>query len=422
MVLAHSQPLAFPGAEGFGKYATGGRGGKVLVVSNLNDAGPGSLREAVSQKYPRMVVFAVAGTIKLKSELDIKYGNISILGQSAPGQGITVRDYPVRATQIENVIIRFIRSRLGDQTKQQGDAMTIKNCKNVIVDHCSFSWATDECASIYDNEDITVQYCMITESLNNSVHQKGEHGYGGIWGGKKASFHHNLFANHKSRTPRFHGARYHKSPKEEIVDFRNNFIYNWAANNSYGGEEGTHNVVNNVYKAGPATRSKKDKILDPFEPYGTFYLEGNILIGDDEVTENNWKGVNHIDQIPQIKRKQPVEVISIQTEPTQRVMERVLNEAGASYRRDAVDERIVNEIRNGQPTYSQGIIDSQDQVGGWPVLKKGEKVMDSDLDGMPDPWEKRKGLNPKRSEDAMEKSLNKDYSNVELYLHELLNE
>lgn len=415
-----SQPLAFPGAEGFGKYASGGRGGKVLVVSNLNDSGPGSLREALREKFPRIIVFAVSGTIDLESDLDVNYGNVTIAGQSAPGEGITLKNYPLKIKG-DNVILRYIRSRMGDDRQVQDDAISITGQKNIIVDHCSFSWATDECASFYDNENLTVQYCIISESLNNSVHSKGEHGYGGIWGGKRASFHHNLFAHHQSRNPRFHGARYHKQPELEIVDFRNNVIYNWQSNNSYGGEEGKHNIINNVYKAGPATSSKQDVILDPYEPYGTFYLEGNMLIGNVEVSANNWLGVYGGEEVvAQVHLTEPVEVEPIPTESAKEACRSVLSGAGASFRQDKVDKRIVNEVKNGTATYGDGIIDSPSEVGGWPELKSGEIRKDSDRDGIPDEWESQKGLDPDDPTDGSNYTLDKTYTNIEIYLNELV--
>lgn len=417
---SYTQELAFPGAEGFGRYASGGRGGKVLIVSNLNDEGEGSLRNALREDFPRIVVFTVSGTIELESPLDINNGNVTIAGQSAPGDGITLKNFPLKVKG-DNVIIRYIRSRLGDERGVQDDAISATGNRNLIIDHCSFSWSTDESASFYDNELATIQYCIISESLNSSVHAKGEHGYGGIWGGKKASFHHNLFAHHNSRNPRFHGARYHKKPKEEIADFRNNVIYNWRDNNSYGGEEGNYNVINNTYKPGPATMSKNDKILDPYKPYGYFYLDGNILLGDKEVSKDNYLGVNGGKKIvDQITLDKPLEVAPVTTQSAEKSYEIVLKEAGASYKRDKVDDRVIKEVSEGIATYGKnGIIDTPTDVGGWPELKSGRIQKDTDLDGMPDRWEREKGLNYKE-DDSTDIGLLEHYTNIEVYLNELV--
>ncbi|MEP0366457.1 MAG: pectate lyase [Cyclobacteriaceae bacterium] len=413
------QSLAFPGAEGFGKFTTGGRGGEVIVVSNLNDSGDGSLREALRKKYPRIVVFSVSGIIELESDLDINHGDLTIAGQSAPGDGIVLKNYPLKVKG-DNVIVRYIRSRMGDERAVEDDAISVTNHKNVIIDHCSFSWGTDECATFYDNENLTVQYCIVSESLNKSVHKKGEHGYGGIWGGKNASFHHNLFAHHKSRNPRFHGARYHHQPELEIVDFRNNVIYNWQSNNSYGGEEGNHNIVGNYYKAGPGTRSKEDKILDPYSPYGRFYLSQNILHGSDNVNEDNWKGVNIDNElIVSIKLDEPIEVESLPTEKPKEAFASVLEKAGASFCRDIIDKRIIEEVRKGEASFGSGIIDTQSQVGGYPKYKSKKALKDSDMDGMPDMWEKKKGLNAEIKDDSSF-TLSDDYTNIEVYLNGLV--
>jgi len=420
---ASSQTLAFPGAEGFGKFTTGGRGGKVLIVDNLNDSGPGSLREAIKQKYPRIIVFNVSGTIPLEAELKINNGNVTIAGQSAPGEGICLKNYSL-IVSADNVIIRYLRVRMGDEKAQQDDCISVIRHKDIIIDHCSFSWGTDEVATAYDNENFTMQWCIISESLNKSVHEKGEHGYGGIWGGKGASFHHNLMAHHKSRLPRFCGARYHKEPAKEIVDFRNNVIYNWKSNSSYAGEEGHHNIVNNYYKAGPATESsKRSRILNPWSPYGQFYVKGNVLFNNQAVTEDNHLGVvaDHPDSC---LISIPINVTEIPLQNAEDAFRNVLLYAGASYKRDSYDTRIVAEVEEGTARFGElknGIIDSQKQVGDWPELKNYKKKKDTDKDGMPDEWEKIKGLNPSNGDDHSAYSLDNNYTNIEVYLNEVVN-
>ncbi|MBB6324603.1 hypothetical protein FHS59_000218 [Algoriphagus iocasae] len=413
------KPLAFPMAEGFGKYTTGGRGGMVYIVSNLNDDGPGSLRDGIQKKEPRIIVFEVAGNIELKSSLDINYGDLTIAGQSAPGGGITIQGYPLKI-KADNVIIRYIRSRLGDLEKVQDDAMSSIRNKDIIIDHCSLSWATDECGSFYDNENFTLQWTILSESLNNSVHEKGQHGYGGIWGGKKASFLYNLLADHNSRNPRFNGARYHKEPAKEWVDFRNNVIYNWKGNSSYAGEQGQYNIVNNYYKPGPATQSNRDRIVEPYKPYASFYVTGNVVEGAATVTKNNSLGIQNVDpKIVQVDNE--FEFSNAETMTAEQAFDAVMKNAGANIFRDPVDSRIVKEVRSGQNQFgNNGIIDSQTQVGGWPILPKGDVPLDTDRDGMPDKWELAFQLNPNDPSDSKLYTLDQDYTNVEMYLNSLI--
>jgi hypothetical protein len=421
-VMAQVQPLAFPGAEGFGKFATGGRGGKIIIVSNLNDEGRGSLRAAIREKGSRIILFSVSGNIELKSQLNINNDNVTIAGQSAPGDGICIQNYSV-GVSANNVIIRFMRFRLGDLAKIESDAFGgARRNDRIMIDHCSISWATDECASFYHNKNFTMQWCIISESLNQSVHAKGKHGYGGIWGGEGASFHHNLLAHHTSRLPRFSGSSTTPNTPDELVDFRNNVIYNWDSNNTYGGELGKYNVVNNYYKRGPATKPKNLWIVNPTSPIGKFYITGNCQVGDEAMSKDNWKGGVKASDLDSAKADKPFQVVSIPDQTAEHAYELVLKYAGVSHQRDVVDMRIVNEVKTGTATNGKtknGIIDSQSDVGGWPILKSLPAPHDSDNDGMPDEWEKKNKLNPNDSSDAGQMSKS-GYSNLEVYLNELV--
>lgn len=417
------QAVAFPGAEGAGMYTTGGRGGRIIAVTNLNDEGPGSLRDAIEQQEARTIIFNLSGTIDLKSPLEVKHGDLTIAGQSAPGDGICLKGQPLHI-KADNVIMRYLRVRVGDESGEAHDAINCKRQKNIIIDHCSFSWSVDEVASFYDNENFTLQWSIISESLNNSVHPKGAHGYGGIWGGMNASFHHNILAHHVSRLPRFQGSRYHEMPEKEKAEFCNNVIYNWRSKSSYGGEEGSYNVINNYYKPGPATpSSQRDVILEPYKPFGKFYLSGNIDDGVPAVTKDNWSGVQGLGKDAKkvrLRHKVPVEP-SLKAEPAEKAYVQVLLGAGASQARDAVDKRIITEIRDGTFTYGeQGIISSQEEVGGWPRLRSRPAPADSDNDGIPDQWEKKHKLDPKDAEDANKTNLQPPYTNLEVYLSDLV--
>jgi len=441
----HGQTLAFPGAEGFGRFTSGGRGGEVYIVTNLNNSGPGSLRDAVTNRsagVPRTVVFAVSGTIELQSTLRITAGDLTIAGQTAPGDGICLAYYPIDPSNSSNVIIRFIRSRLGDVSGNENDAFSCRYASNVIVDHCSFSWSVDETASSYDNSNFTLQWCIISESLRDSVHSKGNHGYGAIWGGLGATFHHNLIAHHDSRNPRFNGARTHGTDGE-LVDMRDNVIYNWRGNSTYGGEPtdtglpARHNVINNTYKPGPATGSGaiRYRILEPTKnsaSTGTtlslFHISGNHTTASETVTADNWAGgvqVVNASEYPLMRADTAFEAAPVITQSAPGSYSLVLAHAGCRLpSRDAVDTRIVSEVANGTATHNgsvnhlPGIIDSQADVGGWPVLVSTPAPTDTDADGMPDVWESARGLNPA---DPADRNLANaaGYTNLELYLNEL---
>lgn len=436
--------FAFPGAEGHGKNTTGGRGGRVIKVTNLNDSGVGSLRAAINETGKRIIVFEVSGNIKLQSRLQIKNGDATIAGQTAPGDGICIQDHEFNI-DANNVIIRYMRFRLGDTNVAtiESDAIWGRQKEKIIIDHCSMSWSIDEAASFYHNKNFTLQWCIISESMNNSGHSKGNHGYGGLWGGAPATFHHNLLAHHTSRNPRFDGGNRPGTGVSNFgtdkVDYRNNVIYNWSDNSAYGGENGEYNIVNNYYKAGPATTTTNRKMrivqIDKennaqYEPgYGRFYIAGNYVDGYPAVTANNWSGggVAYQSGVTQSLAQvtTPFAAEEITSHTAEKAYEAVLNYAGASFKRDAVDARVVNEVRNGTTTYNgsitnlKGIIDSQKDVGGWPTLLQAQKPLDTDGDGMPDDWEISKGLDHTKP-NANGRDLSTAYDNIEVYLNSIV--
>lgn len=412
-----AQTLAFPGAEGFGKYTTGGRGGRVMVVTNLNDSGPGSLREAVESSGPRIVVFAVDGDIHLKTPLRIANDDITIAGQSAPGDGICLTDCAL-VVDASNVIVRYLRVRVGDKfpTDTDGVGGGRYGQKNVILDHLSVSWSIDECLSIYKTENLTVQWCLVTHSLTRSKHTKGSHGFGGIWGGYKATFHHNLLANHSSRNPRFSSVEGTKS-----VDHRNNVIYNWGFKSAYGGgRHGEINMVNNYYKPGPGTEDRT-RILDVSED-GTsrYYVAGNYVEGSDEISAQNRLGVGGPNPHEALVAV-PFAYEPIAEDTPRRAYERVLVGVGCSHARDAYDRSVVEQVVEGTARNGRnGFIDTPADAGGLPQLKSGIPLPDRDRDGMPDAWEEAHGLNPDDPSDAAGHQLDPGYTNIEVYLHSLV--
>lgn len=469
---AQAQPLAFPGAEGFGRYTTGGRGGKVLHVTTLADGTqPGTLRWACNQSGARTIVFDVSGTIHLTSELKLSRGDVTIAGQSAPGDGICIADYPFQIAS-SNVIIRFMRFRLGNRfvDRHEGDGLGGMDQSRIIIDHCSVSWSIDECLSVYGSRDITVQWCIASQSLRHSGHSKGNHGYGGNWGGAGASYHHNLIAHHDSRTPRL-GPR-PGTQTDERMDMRNNVIYNWAGNGCYGGEGMHVNIVNNYYKPGPATARRSLTVqkriasigirtsaythhdTQPNEwdrmwhVWGKFYVDGNLNSRYADVTADNW-GMGIYNQIDDSKvdhtftpttrdtmrLDRPVTFEPVTTHSAELAYERVLTYAGASWHRDAVDRLIVTDTRQGSATYTgkaagtlPGIIDSQDDLrpadapadwSAWPALQSTTAPADTDRDGIPDTWETSHGLDPADATDAAQTGAD-GYTHLEHYLNALV--
>ena len=445
--------LAFPGADGGGRYTTGGRGTAIYVVSSLEDDPTnikvGTLRYALLARGRRIITFSVAGRIDLVTDLEISSGNVTILGQSAPGDGICISGCPV-VVKADNVIIRFMRFRMGDLKGKEADALTIeKGHSNIIIDHCSCSWSTDECLSIYGVQNATVQYCIVSESLNNSVHAKGTHGYAGIWGGKNTTFHHNLLAHHKSRMPRFD----HDYVTEANVcptDFINNVVYNWGGNSAYGGEsrkssgnQRQYNFIANYYKPGPATQSGvKARLLNPTTKCencgssvvpGKFYVINNIMAGSSTVTNDNWTGVD-MDKGESGKKEQckstsrfSFDYCMTKEQTAQEAYDAVLAKVGCSLKRDAIDARIVDEVQKGTYTYSGsngstgGLIDTPDDVGGWPKYEGTKDLsLDTDKDGIPDEWEKTHGLDPADPKDAKATTLSSPYLNLEVYLNDIV--
>ena len=490
---AMAQAPAFPGAEGHGRYTTGGRGKTVVHVTNLNDSGTGSFRNAVNSAN-RIVVFDVGGIIELKSDVVIK-NNITILGQTAPSPGITLRYRTVRPNG-DNIIMRFIRIRRGEEkdVNDGADATWARNFKNMILDHCSFSWSIDEIASFYDNRNYTMQWCTLGEALANPGHSKGEHSYGGIWGGKEASFHHNFLCHMQNRVPRFCGARYNwdgydktkygNAIQAEIVDLRNCVMYNWGnGNGCYGGTGGGNvNIVNNYYKAGPAT-SNKTRVTQisvatksnaegsPFMGYcSRYYINGNYVAAASNPENYDWKGViydqgtftingenycadaNHMygDQVTyvkntagtdcaRIKLDEPVAIGEITTHTAQQTYEKVLANVGASLYRDAVDARYMEEAATGTTTYTgsatisgdgktvkhlPGIIDYVKDQGTYELEStKRPDGFDTDGDGIPDEWETANGLNPNDKSDGNLYTIDTEkgwYTNVEVYANSLV--
>ena len=399
-----AQTPSFPGAEGHGRYVAGGRGGKIVHVTNLNDSGAGSFRQAVSGSDKKIVVFDVGGVIAMKSDINIG-ANTTIMGQTAPAPGITLRYYTLQPNG-NNIVIRFIRSRRGQErnVNDGADAIWTREKTGLMLDHCSFSWSIDEVASFYDNNNFTMQWCTIGESLVHSGHKKGPHGYGGIWGGKLASFHHNLILHVANRSPRFNGARYNwkgyttnslysqyqwkNALQAENVDFRNCVVYN--TNGCYDGPGGGQiNMVANYYKSGPghnidrlttvslagSGNAGNDQTF--WDMTSRYYLDGNIIDGNSAGWErmrydggvpqsggsyythdpNHYYGddvtytkVGGVDCVP-IRLDSEAPTGNVTTHSADVAFDRVLTYAGASLHQDDVDERYMSETRNGTCTY-----------------------------------------------------------------------
>lgn len=407
---------AFPGAEGFGAFTQGGRGGAVLFVTSLDDYDahesplPGTLRAAVDREGPRTIVFRVSGHIELKRPLEIWHPYLTIAGQTAPGDGVSIRNFGV-VVAAPNVVLRYLRIRPGDVSGEALDALNIM-ASDVIVDHCSASWATDETVSVIDRAtNVTIQWSFITESLNASVHAKGEHGYGSLISTPgSVSVHHSVYAFHKSRNPR---------PRDVLLDFRHNLIYGWGDRAGYNGDDSARiNYVGNLLRPLPYSHNARHAFIVGGEDT-RLYLEDNVLRHPDGSERTGWRLV----QPPPALRDgaeralgvdAPFSAPPVTAHKPKELMDLLLDDAGATRpRRDSVDRRVVDLMRRD----AGAIIDSQNDVGGWPTLSGGPIPADRDRDGMPDRWESRFGLDPEDSSDHSGDLDGDGYTNLEEYLN-----
>jgi hypothetical protein len=418
-------PIAFPGAEGAGRTALGGRAGRVVRVTNLDDAGPGSLRAAVEADGPRTVVFDIGGTIRLSSPLTIRRGRITVAGQTAPGGGVTLRDYPL-VVAADDVVIRHIRSRLGDESRIESDAVSIDRGSRIILDHVSASWSVDETLSVgsrYDPPergiyDVTVQWSVIAESLNASAHAKGDHGYGSLirgGHGARMTFHHNLWAAHRARMPR--PGNYNPpavDPQGPRLEFRSNVFHDWGGSHAgYNADTeslSAYAFIGNTYVAGPDSAGRW--AFEESNPLARAWFEGNAM--DGRVPADPWSLVKDSDR-PDYRMTARPEWAEPAAESTTETEAAVLAGAGAGRIRDAVDQRIIAGVR----ARSLRIIDSQSQVGGWPELAAGTPWVDGDGDGMPDSWETANGLNPADAGDGPADRNGDGWTNLEDWLNSL---
>ena len=460
--LPQAKIPAFPGAEGGGAYTSGGRGGKVFVVKSLNDRGPGTLREACEQGGARIIVFNVAGIIKLKSPINIRAPYITIEGQTAPGDGVCVAGESV-LIDTHDVIIRFMRFRRGQtEVTRRDDALGGNPVGNIILDHVSGSWGLDENMSIYrhvydrKNDGKGEKLPTVNVTIQNSIFSEGldtyNHAFGSTIGGRNSTFMRNLWANNIARNP--------SVGMDGDFGFANNVIFNWWNRSADGGDDKSFfNFINNYYKPGPITPKDKPisyRILKPESGrahkdslvFGKAYVNGNIVEGNEAVTKDNWNGGVQIQELPNagkytdsIRVKKPFAMAAISMMTAKEAYSYVLDNAGAILPvRDPVDKRIVEDVRTGKITYDKnaqpytakfvkrrlpadsykdGIISDISQVGGYPEYK-GTPYKDSDNDGIPDEYEIKHQLNPNDASDAI-KITSSGYSNIEVYLNSVVN-
>jgi hypothetical protein len=432
---AQSSAVAFPGAEGYGRLASGGRGGDVYEVTTMADAGPGSLREGFrTAQGPRTIVFRTSGTIQLKSKLLLDKSNITIAGQTAPGDGIALRDFTFQVRNATNIVIRYLRLRLGDQNKGKGakggdDTFNTDDIDNVIMDHCSLSWAIDGTHDLRRGGNFTMQWSIVSEALNHSLHNKGSHAMAASYRSPSGniSLHHNIYATCRDRHPSL-GSEL--APPQYIVDFRNNIDYNWSHPGTCNFCDAFINCISNLWRPGPMSDPKGLPIAmkGGLPDMARGYMEGNIFEQRDDLTKDNYaaldfhrwlkpdSGYKYRGTVNDWKAEKPASLGDAmpRTQPTMIAAELVLAHAGCSLHRDSADQRVVDSVRNR----SGKVVDSQEEVGGWPKLNSAPAPLDTDHDGMPDDWEKAHGLNSKDPADGMKIGTD-GYSNLEKYLNSL---
>jgi hypothetical protein len=424
--------LAFPGAEGYGRFAIGGRGGRVIEVTQLGDSGPGSLREAVEASGPRTIVFRVGGTIELKSKLLIRHPYVTIAGQTAPGDGICIRGYTFGCFGTHDVIMRHIRLRVGDEAGETMDGTGFASTDHTIFDHCSISWSIDEAVSSRSAKNITLQRCIIAEALNVANHRKYQagkgHSFAASISGDVGSFHHNLLAHCAGRNWSLAGGLDRGGGFAGRLDIRNNVVFNWEHRTNDGGVKAL-NLVNNLYLPGPASRVfhlLKPDVGTPTDRQ-QYYVAGNRMEGRFHESGDNWRDgvVVAADELPAIRLSEPFCEPHVTTHSVDELLENVLGDVGANHAGlDRVDQRVIENVRQrsasfrGSRTGLPGIIDSQADVGGWPDLQTATPPLDSDHDGLPDAWELTHGLDP-QSPDQNTRLQTGAVTALEVYLAEL---
>ena len=426
---------AFPGAEGFGKYTLGGRGGDVYQVTNLKDTGPGSLRYGIkTADGPRTIVFEVAGTITLKSPMEIKSKSyLTVAGQTAPGKGITLRDQNFSIKGSKQIIVRYIRVRLGDENKEQGsapDVMTVNYNDQIILDHLSLSWGIDGNSDYRGNRNMTLQWLIYSEALNRSLHRKGAHAMAtslrDCFG--NTTIYGNIYSTSRNRHPTI-GSGAKKGGSNWIVDFRNCVNYNWSGPTNLGGVQ--INCINNYYRPGPCTKNDSTpplRIKDHDTTRAKGFIQGNYFDGMSEVfNSDNFTAIEYTNTGSymstsrnrwELKSEIDCGEFSVPTQTAKNAYSNCLKYSGCSLVRDTVDERIIANI-----AMQKGIlIDSQRQVGGWDPysIERRQKDWDIDRDGIPDYWEKSNGLDAEDPSDGISDQDGDGYSNLEEYINSLV--